>query len=128
MIRKRWQEHSSMRIVLGVCIVLALYQMYTYAVKSYQDYQINQQIKDSEAEISKLESENRLMQEYLKYLSSEAYKEKEAKRIKNVKNPEEEVFVIKQEGLEKASSPDDQSIMQWQSLSNIGRWWKFFTR
>lgn len=128
MIRKRWQEHSSMRIVLGVCIVLAMYQMYSYAVKSYQDYQINQQISDSEAEIKKLESENRLMQEYLKYLSSEAYKEKEAKRIKNVKNPDEDVFVIKQEGLEKATSQDDQAMLQWQSLSTVGRWWRFFTR
>ncbi len=117
-----------MRIVLGVCIVLAMYQMYTYAVKSYQDYQINQQIRDSEAEIGQLEGENRLMQEYLKYLNSEAYKEKEAKRIKNVRNPDEEVFVIKQEGLEKISSADDQAIMQWQSLDNVWRWWRFFTR
>lgn len=65
-----------MRVILSICILLAVYQMYTYAVKSYQDYQINQQIHQSDVEIQNLEQDNRMMQEYLKYLDSEAYKEK----------------------------------------------------
>nr|MBP7057584.1 hypothetical protein [Candidatus Gracilibacteria bacterium] len=122
------KEHSSMRVILSICILLAVYQMYTYAVKSYQDYQINQQIHQSDVEIQNLEQDNRMMQEYLKYLDSEAYKEKEAKRIKNVRNANEDVFVIKQAGLEKVSSEDDQAAQSWNDLIPRERWWRFFLR
>ncbi len=128
MLRKKWQEHLSMRVLLGGCIVLAIYQMYTYAVKSYQDFQINQQIHQSEEEIANLERDNRAMQEYLKFLDTETYKEKEAKRIKNVQNPGEEVFVIKQAGLEKVQSVDDQAAQSWQDLTPAQKWWRFFLR
>ena len=128
MLRKKWQEHLSMRVLLGGCIALAIYQMYTYAVKSYQDFQINQQIHQSEEEIANLERDNRAMQEYLKFLDTETYKEKEAKRIKNVQNPGEEVFVIKQAGLEKVQSVDDQAAQSWQDLSPAQKWWRFFLR
>lgn len=128
MLRKKWQEHLSMRVLLGGCIVLAIYQMYTYAVKSYQDFQINQQIHQSEEEIANLERDNRAMQEYLKFLDTETYKEKEAKRIKNVQNPGEEVFVIKQAGLEKVQSVDDQAAQSWQDLTPVQKWWRFFLR
>ena len=128
MLRNKWQENIWMRLILSFCIFLAVYQMHTYAVKSYQDYQINQQIRQSKADIQSLEKENREMQEYLKYLDTEAYKEKEAKRIKNVKNPNEDVFVIRNQGLEKVDSPDDQAINSWLSLSNTERWWHFFLR
>lgn len=128
MLRNKWQENIWMRLILSFCIFLAVYQMYTYAVKSYQDYQINQQIRQSKADNQSLEKENREMQEYLKYLDTEAYKEKEAKRIKNVKNPNEDVFVIRNQGLEKVDSPDDQAINSWLSLSNTERWWHFFLR
>lgn len=117
-----------MRMLLGVCIVLAIYQMYAYAVKSYQDYQINQQIHQSEEEIANLERDNRAMQEYLKFLDTETYKEKEAKRIKNVQAPGEDVFVIKQAGLEKVQSVDDQAVQSWQDLSPAQKWWRFFLR
>ncbi|MBI4836091.1 MAG: septum formation initiator family protein [Candidatus Abawacabacteria bacterium] len=128
MLRRKWQENITMRMLLGVCIFLAIYQMYTYAVKSYQDYQINQQIRQGEAEITQLEQDNRHMQEYLKYLDTEAYKEKEAKRIKNVKNPNEDVFIIRNQGLEKVDSAQNQQINSWLALSNPERWWKFFLR
>ncbi len=128
MLRKKWQEHLSMRVLLGGCIALAIYQMYTYAVKSYQDFQINQQIHQSEEEIANLERDNRAMQEYLKFLDTETYKEKEAKRIKNVQNPGEEVFVIKQAGLEKVQSVDDQAAQSWQDLTPAQKWWRFFLR
>lgn len=128
MLRHKWQENVTMRILLGVCIFLAVYQMYTYAIKSYQDYQINQQISQSEAEIAQLERENRDMQEYLKYLDTEAYKEKEAKKIQNVKNPNEDVFIIRNQGLDKIANSEDQAINSWLALSNTERWWKFFLR
>ncbi len=128
MLQKKWQEHLSMRALLGVCIALAIYQMYTYAVKSYQDFQINQQIHQSEEEIANLERDNRAMQEYLKFLDTETYKEKEAKRIKNVQNPGEEVFVIKQAGLEKVQSVEDQAAQSWQDLTPQQKWWRFFLR
>lgn len=128
MLQRKWQENITMRLVLGVCIFLAMYQMYTYAIKSYQDYQINQQIRQSKLDILNLEQENRGMQEYLKYIETEAYKEKEAKRIKNVRNPDEEVFVIRNQGLEKVDSPDDQAINSWLELDNPDRWWRFFLR
>ncbi len=117
-----------MRVLLGVCIVLAIYQMYTYAVKSYQDYQINQQIHQSEQDIANLERDNRTMQDYLQFLDTEAYKEKEAKRIKNVQNAGEEVFVIKQAGLEKVQSLDDQAAQSWEDLTPAEKWWRFFLR
>ncbi len=128
MLRHKWQENMTMRILLGVCIFLAIYQMYTYAIKSYQDYQINQQISQSEAEIIQLERENRDMQEYLKYLDTEAYKEKEAKKIQNVKNPNEDVFIIRSQGQDQVNTSESQAINSWLSLSNTQRWWKFFLR
>lgn len=128
MLRRKWQENMGMRVLLGVCIFLAIYQMYTYAVKSYQDYQINQQIQAGQAEIQSLEKENRYMQEYLKYLDTQAYKEKEAKRIQNVRNPNEDVFIIRNQGSEKVDSESDQQINSWLALSNPQRWWKFFLR
>lgn len=81
--------------VIGIC-VLALISI-PLARNISKQYKINQEIRDLEAEIGRLESKNTELYKLIDYLESDQFVDEQARLNLNFKSPDEEVYIIKQD-------------------------------
>jgi len=116
-------------VIIGEFLLVS-YLLYTLTVSVYKSYQIDQHIKNFEAENAKIEEENREKSEEFEYYSSDAYIEKIAKQNLGLVNQGEEVIIIP--NVDNGASgvvgglPDEDSVLADSSISNSSKWWKFF--
>lgn len=127
----RFQHTSNFTkmVIIGEFFLVS-YLLYTLTVSVYKSYQIDQHIKNFEAENARIEEENLRKSEEFDYYSSDAYIEKMAKQNLGLINQGEEVIIIpasdvKSSGLVGAGGENGDGAESEKS-SNPQLWWKFF--
>lgn len=116
-------------VIIGEFFLVS-YLLYTLTVSVYKSYQIDQHIKNFEAENARIEEENRRKSEEFEYYSSDAYIEKMAKQNLGLINSGEEVIIIpsadvKSTGLVGGETGTDDGNAAG-GKENPQKWWKFF--
>ena len=123
---RKFKKKYTVRIIVAVFLIVAALQMFAYANQVYRDYQTEQQIQKYEEENVGLAQENDDMKEFLKYLKTDAYKEKKAKEILNLKNPHESVVILKEDKDGEVLYEDSPVPEQVQGEPNHTLWWFYF--
>ncbi|PIR78350.1 MAG: hypothetical protein COU28_02070 [Candidatus Magasanikbacteria bacterium CG10_big_fil_rev_8_21_14_0_10_36_16] len=110
-------------IMLGLAVVVAV----GYARAYYQDYKIKQEIKSLQDDVSSLQKKKINTIDILKYVSSSAYIEDQARTELNMKKPGENVVFINGAGVnEKSSTAVDTNTDSGQVISNRLKWLYYF--
>ena len=110
-------------IMLGIAVVVAV----GYARAYYQDYKIKQEIKSLQDEVSSLQKKKIQSLDLLKYVSSTAYTEDQARIELNMKKPGENVvFVNNSENSDKQAVDVYQEVDSGQFVSNPLKWLYYF--
>ncbi|OGH91643.1 MAG: hypothetical protein A2507_04110 [Candidatus Magasanikbacteria bacterium RIFOXYD12_FULL_33_17] len=109
--------------MLGIAVVVAV----GYARAYYQDYKIKQEIKSLQDEVSSLQKKKIQSLDLLKYVSSTAYTEDQARIELNMKKPGENVvFVNNSENSDKQAVDVYQEVDSGQFVSNPLKWLYYF--
>ena len=110
-------------IMLGIAVVVAV----GYARAYYQDYKIKQEIKNLQNEVSSLQKKKINSLDILKYVSSTAYTEDQARIELNMKKPGENVVFINNSD-EKATTDKgtNRPADSGQFISNPLKWLYYF--
>lgn len=100
--------------------VVLLLLLFYLGREFYQKYQIQKQIRFLEDQVSLLDSQNKDVEELLKFLKSPEYKERQARSLLSMQKPGEVAVVLPQ-------NPDleipDQVLVE---QSNFRKWWNYF--
>lgn len=127
----RFQHTSNFTkmVIIGEFFLVS-YLLYTLTVSVYKSYQIDQHIKNFEAENARIEEENLRKSEEFEYYSSDAYIEKMAKQNLGLINSGEEVIIIpsadsNSSGIIGGETGVDEAGMV-DTTANPQKWWKFF--
>ncbi len=127
----RFQKTSNFTkmVIIGEFFLVS-YLLYTLTVSVYKSYQIDQHIKDFEAENARIEEENRQKSEDFDYYSSNAYIEKMAKQNLGLVNAGEEVIIIPSSTVKSSDTGASGNSVNGgnadTNLNNPQKWWKFF--
>ena len=101
-------------------------------------YRVNQEIKDLEREIADLEDNNINLKEFINYLASDQFVEKQARLNLGLKKPGEEAAVIKTENVNGEQGQGEAAVstifnavgsdknQPTEILNNPQKWWKYF--
>lgn len=114
-------------LVLG--LVLVTYTFIVLGKMVWQNYQINQQIKNLEKEVAAIEADNQKLSDLVSFFQTEDFKEKEAREKLGMVKPGEKVLVFPGIDSNEVSILEDdtgQKKEEEKKLSNIQKWWKFF--
>ena len=110
-------------VMLGVAILVA----FGYARAYYQDYKIKQEIKNLQEEVSSLQKKRINSLDILKYVSSSAYVEDQARIELNMKKPGENVvFVSNPQEDVSLQDVSDAHLGDGQFISNPLKWLYYF--
>lgn len=114
------------KLIIVVELILVIYLLNTLTVSVYKGYQIDQVIKEFEAENARIAAENKQKSEDYDYFTSQNYIEKIAKQNLGLVKPGEEVIILPPAkaiaGENKTNSLDIDLI----DLNNRQKWWLFF--
>ena len=127
----RFQHTSNFTkmVIIGEFFLVS-YLLYTLTVSVYKSYQIDQHIKNFEAENARIEEENLRKSEEFEYYSSDAYIEKMAKQNLGLVNAGEEVIIIPSADSKSTGIVGGDSVTgEDNGATNAGnpqKWWKFF--
>lgn len=125
-LRSRWF------LVLG--LILISYSFFVLGKMIYQNYQVNQQIKNLEKEVYSMEKENQKLSDLIAFFQTETFKEKEAREKLSMVKPGEKVLVfpgnentensiVEEKGTSTLSSSDEDDS---QNMPTYQKWWNFF--
>lgn len=128
----RSHSHSSLAkrffesrlFLVSVVVILAIVAL-SYARAYYQNYKVQQEIRDLEEQVSQLEKKRLESLEILDYVQSELFVEDVARTELNLKKPGEHVLVIHNPDAER--KPGRRLTDAGQQLSNPVKWWYYFT-
>ncbi|OIO18514.1 MAG: hypothetical protein COY69_02995 [Candidatus Magasanikbacteria bacterium CG_4_10_14_0_8_um_filter_32_14] len=110
-------------IMFGLAVVVAV----GYARAYYQDYKIKQEIKNLQDEVSSLKKKKINTIDILKYVSSTAYVEDQARTELNMKKPGENVVFVNNSGEDtKSNTTQDNISNSGQFISNRLKWLYYF--
>jgi cell division protein DivIC len=110
-------------IMLGIALVVAV----GYARAYYQDFKIKQEIKSLQEEVSSLQKKKINSLDILKYVSSSAYVEDQARIELNMKKPGESVvFVNNEKNSSKNEAVENSTTEGGQFVENPLKWLYYF--
>ncbi len=90
-------------------------------------YMIDQEIKELESEIARMEASNENLGKIINYLESDQFVEEQARLNMGLKRPGEEVVVIDSTGhIAKTENNIDGQTRGEKEYSNPVRWWRYF--
>jgi len=124
---KFFKRFLSSKIFFILGIVIFGFLLVALLNKFFESREIDQEIKESEQEIARLETKNLELKELLNYLDTDAFLEQEARLKFNMQKPGESVMVVS------GGSGDDQNKKDLAVLtaedkfrSNPAKWWDYF--
>ncbi len=124
---KFFKRFLSSKIFFILGIVVFGFLLFALLNKFFESREIDQEIKESEQEIARLETKNLELKELLNYLDTDAFLEQEARLKFNMQKPGESVMVVS------GGSGDDQNKKDLAVLtaedkfrSNPAKWWDYF--
>jgi len=105
---------------------LAIFLVFVYGRAYYQDYQVQIEIKNMRAEVSRLEAKKLESLEVLKYVQTPAFLEAKARTEFNLSRPGEKMAIIDKQMAEKPIGQSEQKVVESTSLPTYKRWWNIF--
>ncbi len=124
---KFFKRFLSSKIFFILGIIIFGFLLFALLNKFFESREIDQEIKESEQEIARLETKNSELRELLSYLDTDAFLEQEARLKFNMQKPGESVMVVP------GVSGDGQNKKELAALtaedkfrSNPGKWWDYF--
>lgn len=118
---KFFASRAFLIIGIVVLIFLALASSRAY----YQNYEIRQEIKNSQEQINKLQDKKLEMLEILKYAKSDAFVEEKARTELNMVKGGENVTVVSSPSVT-ASRQQSKPVVESKNYSNPRLWWNYF--
>ncbi|OGC81123.1 MAG: hypothetical protein A2788_00855 [Candidatus Abawacabacteria bacterium RIFCSPHIGHO2_01_FULL_46_8] len=121
-------KQATLKVVITVGLILAIYILFAYLQNIYKAYQIDLQIEGLQDELIVINDENNKLKRSLEYLKTPAFREKSAKEQLNLKREGEEVIILKRP----AEAADDGEILtprkpaDLQKLPNHLAWLTYF--
>lgn len=116
------------RPFLFLVLVFLIWVIISVVKVSYNKYLLKKEIDRLNQEIERLDQENSQINQYIEYLQSDSFLEKEAKSKMNLKNEGEEVVVVpgitSQEGASFSAGPEELTGAQKKSF--WWKWWEYF--
>ncbi len=114
-----------------VGLVLLALISYPLSKKIFQNYQLNNEVKNLNEEIKKMESHNQELKNLIGYLDSKSFTEEEARLSLNLKKSGEEVVVIKNNNEEAKDLPavtaqTKYALTPGKKEPLPRRWWNYF--
>ncbi len=116
------------KLIIVVELILVIYLLNTLTVSVYRGYQIDQVIKEYDAENQRIETDNRQKLEDYEYFTSQNYIEKIAKQNLGLINPGEHVLILPLDATNQDVKQDgeDSKESALSEFNNAQRWWIFF--
>lgn len=116
------------KLIIVVELILVIYLLNTLTVSVYRGYQIDQVIKEYDAENQRIEADNRQKLEDYEYFTSQNYIEKIAKQNLGLINPGEQVLILPLDTTNQAGTEggEDSKESALSGFSNAQKWWIFF--
>lgn len=114
-------------LVIG--IILVCYAFFVLGKMVWQNYQVNQQIRNLENEVLVIEKENQKLSDLIAFFQTETFKEKEAREKLGMVKPGEKVLVFPDSEKTETITNTNSSIKSsedTQSIPNYKKWWNFF--
>lgn len=116
------------KLIIVVELILVIYLLNTLTVSVYRGYQIDQVIKEYDAENQRIEADNRQKLEDYEYFTSQNYIEKIAKQNLGLINPGEQVLILpldttNQDGQQIGEDSKESALSEF---NNAQKWWIFF--
>lgn len=138
--RKKRKESALLKLIyhrvtitlIGLVVLVSI--SIPLAKNVSKQYRINNEIKELETEITRLESKNTELKKLMDYLESDQFIEEQARLNLSYKKADESVVVVKpqDEGKDSVSGAGEDGAdsnnyaFTEGSSSNIGNWWRFF--
>ena len=118
------------RWFLLVSLIMVGWAFFVLGKMVWQNYQVNQQIRNLENEISEIETSNEKLSDLISYFQTETYKEQEAREKLGLVMPGEKVLVFPED----ENKEDEGDIVSTitkeedkeENLPNYKKWWNFF--
>jgi cell division protein FtsB len=118
------------RWFLVISLTMVGWAFFVLGKMVWQNYQVNQQIRNLENEISEIETSNEKLSDLISYFQTETYKEQEAREKLGLVMPGEKVLVFPEdedkdeEGdiVSTITKEEDRGV----NLPNYKKWWNFF--
>lgn len=129
MAKQRWWK----KIVIGVVILLSGWGLYVSSKQIERNRRIQDEVSSLEVEAVKIRRENETLSEKIDYLSSDNFREQEAKKKLGLKKAEETVVIIKPRPGDSVvlgiASENNRSVTENndnENIPNYEKWWKIF--
>ena len=123
-----WSLFFYSKIFLLLILAGILFTGFAFLRSYYQDYQVKQEIDRLKYEAENLEAKKLESLEVLKYVQSPDFAEQKARMEFNLVKPGEQVAIVKSASGElNASGQVDNKMVESSDVSNIIKWWRFFT-
>ncbi len=123
-----WSQFFYSKFFLFILLAGIFFVGFAFIRSYYQDYQIEQEIGRLKLEAGNLETKKIETLEILKFVQSSDFAEKKARMEFNMVKPGEQVAIISGSGDSLADSrQENDKMVESTSISNIIKWWNFFT-
>ena len=116
----------SSRLFLIVILIITALVAFSYARVYYQDYKVRQEIEALRKQVNALDTKKIESMKILEYVMSSQFVEEKARTELNLKEPGEKVLIINdlvEDNLENDAVETEIKT----PLSNIVKWWYYFT-
>lgn len=114
------------RVFLVMALVIAVSAAVGFGRAYFQNYQINREIEQLQADVGKLENKKLESMRVLKYVMSQNFVEEKARAELNMKKPGERLVIIKRDPVNKNDLPVNAENTR-EPLNNPAKWWYYFT-
>ncbi len=124
---KKKKFFKSKMFTFGLLVVFVL-TVFAYGRSYYQDYEVKQEIIRLKEEVRNLESRKMETLEILQYVQSSVFAEEKARLELNMAKPGEKSVIFSETRSEESEGGQkDEKDIKSNNISNITKWWKYFT-
>jgi len=116
-------------LILG--LLLVGYMFFVLGKMVWQNYKVNQQIKNLESEVSDIEKQNQKLSDLIAYFQTDTFKEKEAREKLGLVKPGEKVLVFpstgnNDKGISEGINGGQEQKVEVEKTPNYQKWWDYF--
>ncbi|MDA3815633.1 MAG: septum formation initiator family protein [Patescibacteria group bacterium] len=111
-------------IILGVCLLFFI--VFKYSKEAYKQKTVNREIAELQAEIDKLNQDNKNLQGLIEYFQTDDFKEKETKDKLNLVKEGERLVLIKEKEIPVETVEEDREVEVTVNRPNYYHWWYYF--
>jgi len=106
------------------CLFLFIFILLGVAKGTIKSHKVNAEVAQLQAEIARLEAQNKDFEQLIKYLNTDTFIEQEAKLKLGLKKEDENLVIIPDSEI--PLDKDKEKIFENKSKTNPEKWWAYF--